>query len=80
VSYALADDPTGTAVAVDSNKFTRKTISVPNGLWDWINDFRFERRFATESDAMVYILQRGREVLEAEGREPPPTRLKGRRK
>lgn len=48
-----------------TNKF-RYTVSVDNDLFQRIEDFRFERRFQTRSEATVELIRLGLEVLKKE--------------
>ena len=45
----------------------RYTVSVDNDLFQKIEDFRFERRFQTRSEATVELIRLGLEALEKEG-------------
>ena len=52
----------------------RYTVSVDNELFQQIEDFRFEHRFQTRSEATVELIRLGLEALkqeEALGRDPP---------
>jgi Arc/MetJ-type ribon-helix-helix transcriptional regulator len=44
----------------------RYTVSVDNDLFQRIEDFRFERRFQTRSEATVELIRLGLETLEKE--------------
>lgn len=44
----------------------RYTVSVDNDLFQKIEDFRFERRFQTRSEATVELIRLGLEALEKE--------------
>lgn len=44
----------------------RYTVSVDNELFQQIEDFRFERRFQTRSEATVELIQLGLESLKKE--------------
>ena len=44
----------------------RYTVSVDNDLFQKIEDFRFERRFQTRSEATVELIRLGLETLEKE--------------
>ena len=44
----------------------RSTVSVDNDLFQKIEDFRFERRFQTRSEATVELIRLGLETLEKE--------------
>jgi len=44
----------------------RYTVSVDNELFQKIEDFRFENRFQTRSEATVELIRRGLEALERE--------------
>ena len=52
----------------------RYTVSVDNDLFQQIEDFRFERRFQTRSEATVELIRLGLESLkkEQEARESTP--------
>mgnify|MGYP006079063211 CR=1 FL=1 len=52
----------------------RYTVSVDNDLFQQIEDFRFERRFQTRSEATVELIRMGLESLkkEQEARESTP--------
>ena len=52
----------------------RYTVSVDNDLFQQIEDFRFERRFQTRSEATVELIRIGLESLkkEQEARESTP--------
>ena len=52
----------------------RYTVSVDNDLFQQIEDFRFERRFQTRSEATVELIRMGLESLkkEQEARETTP--------
>ena len=52
----------------------RYTVSVDNDLFQQIEDFRFERRFQTRSEATVERIRMGLESLkkEQEARESTP--------
>lgn len=56
----------------------RYTVSVDNDLFQQIEDFRFERRFQTRSEATVELIRLGLEALkkelEAEKRSLPQLR------
>ena len=44
----------------------RYTVSVDNDLFQQIEDFRFERRFQTRSEATVELIRMGLESLKKE--------------
>ena len=44
----------------------RYTVSVDNDLFQQIEDFRFERRFQTRSEATVELIRLGLEALKKE--------------
>ena len=44
----------------------RYTVSVDNDLFQKIEDFRFEHRFQTRSEATVELIRLGLQVLEQE--------------
>lgn len=44
----------------------RYTVSVDNDLFQKIEDFRFERRFQTRSEATAELIRLGLEALEKE--------------
>lgn len=47
----------------------RYTVSVDNDLFQKIEDFRFERRFQTRSEATVELIRLGLESLKKEQKE-----------
>lgn len=47
----------------------RYTVSVDNDMFQKIEDFRFEHRFQTRSEATVELIRLGLEVLEQEQRK-----------
>ena len=47
----------------------RYTVSVDNDMFNAIEDFRFERRFQTRSDATVELIRLGLEALKKEQEE-----------
>ena len=55
----------------------RYTVSVDNDLFQQIEDFRFERRFQTRSEATVELIRLGLEALkkelDAEKKKPATT-------
>lgn len=59
----------------------RYTVSVDNDLFQQIEDFRFERRFQTRSEATVELIRLGLEALkkelEAEKKKPATTEEAG---
>ena len=48
----------------------RYTVSVDNELFQQIEDFRFERRFQTRSEATVELIRLGLESLKKEQQTP----------
>jgi hypothetical protein len=46
-------------MASASDQIIRKTVSLPDSLWKELGDYRFERRFPTETGAVVEIVARG---------------------
>ena len=44
----------------------RYTVSVDNELFQQIEDFRFERRFQTRSEATIELIRMGLEALKKE--------------
>ena len=52
---------------------SRKTISIPDELWEAVREYRYSRRIPTESEAFRRLLERG---LEAEAKGKPPPRRK----
>jgi len=44
---------------VNPDRMTRKLISIPNEMLRAIDDFRFQRRIRTESEAIRQLLERG---------------------
>ena len=48
----------------------RYTVSVDNELFQQIEDFRFERRFHTRSEATVELIRLGLESLKKEQQTP----------
>ena len=48
----------------------RYTVSVDNELFQQIEDFRFEHRFQTRSEATVELIRLGLEALRKEQQEP----------
>lgn len=48
----------------------RYTVSVDNELFQQIEDFRFEHRFQTRSEATVELIRLGLEALMKEQAEP----------
>ena len=48
----------------------RYTVSVDNELFQQIEDFRFERRFQTRSEATVELIRLGLESLEKRNSRP----------
>lgn len=53
-----------------ATKQPRYTVSVDDELFQKIEDFRFENRFQTRSDATVALLKLGIESLEAQKKTP----------
>lgn len=49
----------------------RYTVSVDDKMFQQIEDFRFERRFQTRSEATVELIRLGLAALEAEQGTPP---------
>jgi metal-responsive CopG/Arc/MetJ family transcriptional regulator len=47
----------------------RYTVSVDNDMFQQIEDFRFERRFQTRSEATVELIRLGLEALKKEQEE-----------
>lgn len=47
----------------------RYTVSVDNDMFQQIEDFRFERRFQTRSEATVELIRLGLEALKKEQAE-----------
>ena len=47
----------------------RYTVSVDNDMFNAIEDFRFERRFQTRSEATVELIRLGLEALKKEQEE-----------
>lgn len=52
----------------------RYTVSVDNELFQQIEDFRFERRFQTRSEATVELIRLGLESLKKEQQTPRRSR------
>lgn len=50
----------------------RYTVSVDNDMFQKIEDFRFEHRFQTRSEATVELIRLGLEVLEKEQKKSNP--------
>ena len=48
----------------------RYTVSVDNELFQQIEDFRFERRFQTRSEATVELIRLGLDSLKKEQQTP----------
>ena len=51
----------------------RYTVSVDNEMFQQIEDFRFERRFQTRSEATVELIRLGLEQLKKEQEEAKKT-------
>lgn len=49
-----------------ATKRARYTVSVDHDLFEKIEDFRFERRFQTRSEATAELIRLGLEALERE--------------
>lgn len=49
----------------------RYTVSVDNDLFQQIEDFRFEHRFQTRSEATVELIRLGLESLKTEQKDKP---------
>ena len=49
----------------------RYTVSVDDEMFQRIEDFRFERRFQTRSEATVELIRLGLAALDAEQKKPP---------
>jgi hypothetical protein len=50
---------------------SRKSVTLPDELWEAINEYRHAQRIRTEREAVERLLQRG---LDAEARRKPPRR------
>jgi Arc/MetJ-type ribon-helix-helix transcriptional regulator len=48
-----------TRMPVNPDRMTRKLVSIPNELLRAIDDFRFQRRIRTESEAIRQLIERG---------------------
>jgi hypothetical protein len=46
-------------MATASGQIIRKTVSLPDRLWKELGDYRFDRRFPTETGAVVEVVSRG---------------------
>jgi hypothetical protein len=64
-------------MAEHSEKTSRKTIALPEWLWDAIDEYRHAERIRTERAAIEQLLQRGLEAADA-GRGRRPARKAGR--
>ncbi len=51
---------------------SRYTVSVDNDMFQQIENFRFEHRFQTRSEATVELIRRGLETLKDEKAEEKP--------
>jgi dsDNA-specific endonuclease/ATPase MutS2 len=49
--------------------FSRKTVTLPAEVWELVDDYRFAKRFRTETEAIRRLIVRG---LEAEGMTVTP--------
>ena len=56
----------------------RYTVSVDKELFEQIEDFRFEHRFQTRSEATVELIRLGLEALKKEQEETAPARDEAR--
>lgn len=45
---------------------TRKSITLPETMWEAITAFRFDRRIATEAEAVRQLIQAGLDAKDAE--------------
>lgn len=52
-------------------KRPRYTVSVDDDMFQKIEDFRFENRFSTRSEATVELIKRGLQSLEQEKNRKP---------
>ena len=59
-------------MAVNPDRMTRKLVSLPNEMLRAIDDFRFENRIKTESEAIRRLIERGLKAAEvpAGGKRP----------
>lgn len=55
----------------------RYTVSVDDEMFQQIEDFRFERRFQTRSEATVELIRLGLAALEAEQKAQKETEQRG---
>lgn len=56
-----------------ATKRPRYMISVDDDMFSAIEDFRFEKRFQTRSEATAELIRLGLEALKREQREAEPT-------
>ena len=50
-------------MSAQSAKNSRKSVSLPPGMWQAIGDFRFDRRLNTESEALRCLIEAGLNAL-----------------
>ena len=57
-----------TLMAVNPDRMTRKLVSIPNEMLREIDDFRFQQRIRTESEAIRRLIETGLKASEKKSR------------
>lgn len=46
-------------MAINKDTTTKKVVYLPNLLWKWVDDFRFEHRLKSEGEAIRRLIEAG---------------------